>query len=474
MRRFCDIGVIGLGVMGGSIARNFGNHGFKVGVYNHNADKVEAFRKETFLSTNFEYCIELETLVNKLVTPRKILLMVPAGAAVDQCIKELLPLLDKNDLIIDGGNSYFMDTMRRFNALAEEAIRFAGCGISGGEYGALHGPSMMFGGSGVAWELVRDIFQRIGAMAEGKSCCNYIGTDGSGHYVKMVHNGIEYGDMQLICEIYWLLKNILHCDNKELHQIFSEWNGGVLSSYLIEITAKIFITPDDAHSAQGEVLDKILDVANQKGTGRWSSINALELNAVAPTVCEAVFARNLSDQKSLRQKLNKIYPSSSYEFTGDRQNFIEAAMQALYCAKICSYAQGFELMFLASEKYEWELDFCEIAEIWRGGCIIRADFLNDIANAYRNRPNLRNMLLDEFFVTVLNNGVAAWRSVVAESVKAGLPTPGLSSALAYFDGMRSAELPVNLLQAQRDFFGAHTFERVDAERGKFFHVNWEE
>ena len=248
----------------------------------------------------------------------------------------------------------------------------------------------------------------------------------------------------------------------------------MLSSYLIEITAKIFITPDDAHSAQGEVLDKILDVANQKGTGRWSSINALELNAVAPTVCEAVFARNLSDQKSLRQKLNKIYPSSSYEFTGDRQNFIEAAMQALYCAKICSYAQGFELMFLASEKYEWELDFCEIAEIWRGGCIIRADFLNDIANAYRNRPNLRNMLLDEFFVTVLNNGVAAWRSGVAESVKAGLPTPGLSSALAYFDGMRSAELPVNLLQAQRDFFGAHTFERVDAERGKFFHVNWEE
>ena len=388
-------------------------------------------------------------------------------------IDRLLPLLEPGYIIIDGGNSFFQDTIRRTAYLGEKGLNFIGTGVSGGEEGALKGPSIMPGGAPAAWPEVKPIFQAIAAkVAGGRPCCEWVGDNGAGHYVKMVHNGIEYGDMQMICEAYWILKNLLGLSAAELHEVFTEWNKGELNSYLIEITANIFAKTDpDTGKPVAEI---ILDTAGQKGTGKWTSQSALDLGAPAPTVAEAVFARCLSAVKEERVAASKVLSGKVKGFTGDRAAFIESVRKALYASKICSYAQGFQLMRLAAKEYNWDLQYGDIALLWRGGCIIRASFLDKIKAAFDKNPSLANLLLDDFFHAIIDDCQTAWREVVAAAVLAGIPVPAFSSALAYFDGYRSANLPANLLQAQRDYFGAHTYERVDRPRGEIYHTEWTE
>lgn len=471
MTEKAEIGLIGLAVMGENLALNLEHHGYPVAVYNRTTDKLDSFLSGRGAAKRFLGCRSIGQLCSCLKTPRKIMLMVRAGKAVDDLIEQMLPFLEPGDLIIDGGNSYFQDTIRRSASLEAKGLRFIGAGISGGEEGALLGPSIMPGGTVDAWPEVKPVFQAISAkVAGGVPCCEWVGANGAGHYVKMVHNGIEYGDMQLICEAYWVLKQILGLDASELHRVFAEWNQGDLNSYLIEITSEIFSRTDPETGSP--LVDVILDAAGQKGTGKWTSQSALELGAPTPTVAEAVFARSLSAIKTERMEASRLIKAPEVSFHGDKVEFIESVRKALYASKICSYAQGFQLLKLAAREYSWDLHFGEIALLWRGGCIIRARFLDQIKNAFDKDPNLRNLLLSPFFLAEVERCQNSWRRVVAQAVLSGVPVPAFSSALAYYDSYRSAQLPANLLQAQRDYFGAHTYERVDRPSGEHFHTEW--
>lgn len=463
------IGVIGLAVMGQNLVLNMNDHGFKVAVYNRTTSKVDEFLEGPAQGTNVVGTHSLQALVDSLESPRKLMLMVKAGAVVDQYIDELAPLLSKGDIIIDGGNSLFTDTNRRTQSLLDKGLLYIGTGVSGGEEGARHGPSIMPGGNAEAWPAVKPIFQAISAQVDGSACCEWVGDNGAGHYVKMVHNGIEYGDMQLICEAYQLLSEGLGLSTDEIQAIFAEWNQGELSSYLIEITANILAYRDET----GEVLlDKILDTAGQKGTGKWTGINALDLGIPLTLIAESVFARCLSAQKEERLRAAQRLPKQAQTFSGDKAAMITAIRQALYASKIISYAQGFRLMREASKEYDLALNYGDIALMWRGGCIIRSQFLNDIKQAYTDNPELENLLLADYFVHAMQQAEAGWRQAVILGIQLGVPTPAFSSALAYFDGYRTERLPANLLQAQRDYFGAHSYERTDKPRGEFFHTDW--
>jgi 6-phosphogluconate dehydrogenase len=465
-----DIGLIGLAVMGQNLVLNMNDHGFQVAVFNRTTSTVDEFLAGPAKGTKVIGTHSLEELVASLASPRVVMLMVKAGEVVDQYIDKLIPLLSAGDIIVDGGNSLFTDTNRRTQYLQEKNLYFIGTGVSGGEEGARHGPSIMPGGNKAAWPTVKPIFQAISAQVDGQPCCEWVGDNGAGHYVKMVHNGIEYGDMQLICEAYQLLSEGLGLSAAQLHEIFSDWNQGALSSYLIEITAGIFAYQD----ADGlPLVDKILDTAGQKGTGKWTGINALDLGIPLTLIGESVFARCLSAQKDERVKAASVLPKRpATAFSGDQAAMIAAIRDALYAAKIISYAQGFRLMREASKEYGLSLNYGEIALMWRGGCIIRSQFLNDIKQAYDTNPELENLLLADFFVDAMSKADAGWRKAVILGIELGLPTPAFSSALAYYDGYRSEHLPANLLQAQRDYFGAHTYERIDQPRGKFFHTDW--
>ncbi len=464
-----NIGLIGLAVMGQNLVLNMNDHGFKVAVYNRTTSTVDEFLEGTAKNTQVIGTHSLEELVGNLESPRIVMLMVKAGDVVDQYIDKLVPLLSAGDIIVDGGNSLFTDTDRRTASLKEKNINYIGAGVSGGEEGARNGPSIMPGGNKAAWPIVKPIFQAISAQVNGEPCCEWVGDNGAGHYVKMVHNGIEYGDMQLICEAYQLMSDGLGLSADEMHEIFAEWNKGELSSYLIEITANILAYKDK----DGQPLvDKILDTAGQKGTGKWTGINALDLGIPLTLIGESVFARCLSAQKSERVTAAHLLPKRTQAFTGDKQAMINAIRDALYAAKIISYAQGFRLMREASKEYKLSLNYGEIALMWRGGCIIRSQFLNDIKQAYKDNPELENLLLADFFVNAMKKADEGWRKAVILGIELGIPTPAFSSALAYYDGYRTERLPANLLQAQRDYFGAHTYERVDQPRGKFFHTDW--
>lgn len=465
-----QIGVIGLAVMGKNLALNIESRGFTVSVFNRSPEKTKDLIAEA-QGKSLVGTYTMEEFVQSLETPRKVLIMVQAGKATDDTINQLVPLLDKGDILIDGGNAYFPDTVRRSKELEEQGIRFIGTGVSGGEEGALKGPSIMPGGQESAYKLVEPILTAISAKVGDDACCTYIGPDGAGHYVKMVHNGIEYGDMQLICEAYQLLKDVLHVDTDELHTIFTEWNNGELDSYLIEITADIFSKKDPETGRP--MVDVILDAAGQKGTGKWTSQSSLDLGVPLSIITESVFSRFLSAMKQERVLASKLLSGpQAAQFAGDKKEFIEAVRKALYASKICSYAQGFAQMRAASEEYNWDLKYGDIAMIFRGGCIIRARFLQNIKDAYDRDADLRNLLLDEYFKSIIENYQDAWRNVIATAVTRGIPVPGFASALSYYDSYRTERLPANLLQAQRDYFGAHTFERVDKE-GKF-HFNWME
>ncbi len=464
-----DIGLIGLAVMGQNLVLNMNDHGFKVAVFNRTTAKVDEFLEGPAKDTQVVGCYSLEELVEQLAAPRRVMLMVKAGEVVDIYIEKLLPLLSAGDIIIDGGNSLFTDTNRRTEYLREKGIRFIGAGVSGGEEGARHGPSIMPGGNKEAWPAVKPIFQAISAKVDGEPCCHWVGENGAGHYVKMVHNGIEYGDMQLICEAYQLMREGLGLSIDEIQKIFADWNKGVLDSYLIEITANILAYKDE----DGEPLvEKILDTAGQKGTGKWTGINALELGMPLTLIAEAVFARCLSAQKDERVNASKVLPKQPARFDGDVAETVNAIHDALYASKIISYAQGFQLMREAAKEYQWRLNYGEIALMWRGGCIIRSQFLNDIKQAYDENPALENLLLADFFSAAMKSSDAGWRQALIKAIELNVPTPAFSSALAYFDGYRTARLPANLLQAQRDYFGAHSYERVDRPRGEFFHTDW--
>ncbi len=464
-----DIGIIGLAVMGENLAMNMESKGFTVAVYNRSTEKVDRFLSGRAEGRNFIGCHSPEALVEALEKPRKIFMMVKAGAAVDALIEQLLPLLEPGDILIDGGNSHYPDTIRRTAYLESKGMLYVGCGVSGGEEGALKGPSLMPGGSPAAWEHVRPIFQAICAKVEdGAPCCDWVGENGAGHFVKMVHNGIEYGDMQLICEAYQLMRDGLGMSSAEMHEVFAAWNGTELDSYLIEITADIL-----AHRENGEItVEKILDRAGQKGTGKWTSITALDEGIPLTLISEAVFARCLSAQKDERMTAARLYAREIPAFTGDRAAFIECIRKALYASKIVSYAQGYALMHAAAKTNGWNLNYGGIALMWRGGCIIRSRFLGKIKEAFDANPALENLLLDEYFHETMCALLPAWREVVACAVRLGIPMPAFSSALSWFDGYTCANLPANLLQAQRDYFGAHTYERIDAPRGEFFHTNW--
>lgn len=463
------IGLIGLAVMGQNLVLNMNDHGFRVAVYNRTTSKVDEFLAGPAKGTAVVGAHSLEELINSLETPRIVMLMVKAGSVVDQYINDLLPLLSHDDIIIDGGNSLFTDTHRRTQALKEKGILYIGTGVSGGEEGARHGPSIMPGGNKAAWPKVKPILQAISAQVEGQPCCEWVGDNGAGHYVKMVHNGIEYGDMQLIGEAYQLLSEGLGLTADELHTLFAIWNQGELSSYLIEITADIFAFKDE----DGQPLvNNILDAAGQKGTGKWTGINALELGIPLTLIVESVFARSLSAQKEERVNAARRLPKHAHTFSGDRHAMINAIRQALYASKIISYAQGFRLMREASNEYRMALNYGEIALMWRGGCIIRSRFLNDIKHAFATDPDLVNLLLDDFFVDAIQQADQGWRQAIMLGIEQGIPTPAFSAALAYYDGYRTERLPANLLQAQRDYFGAHTYERVDQPRGQFFHTDW--
>lgn len=463
-----QIGVIGLAVMGKNLALNIESKGFTVSVYNRSPQKTEDMLKETE-GKQVKGTFSIEEFVDSLETPRKILIMVQAGQATDATIEQLIPHLDKGDIIIDGGNAYFPDTQHRSKELAEKGFNFIGAGVSGGEEGALKGPSIMPGGQESAYKLVEPILTAISAKVNEEPCCTYIGPDGAGHYVKMVHNGIEYGDMQLICEAYQLLKDVLGLDAKDLHGIFTEWNQGELDSYLIEITADIFSKYDEETGKP--MVDVILDTAGQKGTGKWTSQSSLDLGVPLSMITESVFSRFLSAMKEERVAASKILNGpKAAAFDGDKAEFIENVRKALFASKIVSYAQGFAQLRVASDEYGWNLQYGNLAKIWRGGCIIRSRFLQNITDAYENNPELKNLLLDPFFTDIIESYQDAWRKVVASAVSLGIPVPGFSSALAYYDSYRTANLPANLLQAQRDYFGAHTFKRVDKEGT--FHYNW--
>jgi 6-phosphogluconate dehydrogenase len=463
-----QIGVVGLAVMGKNLALNIESRGFSVAVYNRSPEKTKEILEEN-PGKNLKGAFSVEEFVQSLETPRRILIMVKAGKPTDDTINQLLPYLDQGDILIDGGNAYFPDTQRRNKELEAKGFRFIGTGVSGGEEGALKGPSIMPGGQKDAYELVAPILTAISAKVKGDPCCIYIGPDGAGHYVKMVHNGIEYGDMQLICEAYQLLKDGLGLTPAELHEIFAEWNKGELDSYLIEITADIF-TKTDPETGK-PMVDIIKDTAGQKGTGKWTSQSSLDLGVHLSLITESVFARFISAMKDERVAASKVLNGPAAADLGvERAEFIEAVRQALYASKICSYAQGFAQMRAASEEYGWDLDYGGIAMIFRGGCIIRAAFLQNIKDAYDRNPELKNLLLDEYFSSVIHKYQDSWRKVVSTAVRLGIPVPAFSSALSYYDSYRTARLPANLLQAQRDYFGAHTYERTDKEG--FFHYQW--
>ena len=467
----CDIGLIGLAVMGQNLVLNMNDHGYRVAVFNRTVSKVDDFLEHEAKGTQVVGTHSIEELVAALKRPRRIMLMVKAGDTVDQMIEQIVPHLEKGDILIDGGNSHYPDSTRRARALKEKGILFIGTGVSGGEEGARHGPSIMPGGNPDAWPHVKDIFQSIAAKVEdGSPCCEWVGEEGAGHYVKMVHNGIEYGDMQLICEAYQLLKDGLRLNTDELHDVFAEWNRGELDSFLIEITAEIFTKRDDDGSP---LIDKILDTAGQKGTGKWTAVSALDLGMPVTLIGEAVFARCLSalkDERTVASKaLNAPKQASDAQ---DRNAFIEDVRRALYCSKMISYAQGYMLLREAGKSEGWNLNMGGIALMWRGGCIIRSRFLGKIKEAYDKNPQLSNLLLDKFFSDALNRYQASWRNAIVQAIRTGVPTPAFSTALAFFDSYRSERLPANLLQAQRDFFGAHTYERIDKPRGQFFHTNW--
>ncbi|WP_413407881.1 NADP-dependent phosphogluconate dehydrogenase [Paenibacillus amylolyticus] len=465
-----QIGVIGLAVMGKNLALNIESKGFSVSVYNRSPEKTNDLLKEAE-GKNLTGSFSIEEFVASLESPRKILIMVQAGKATDATIEQLLPHLDEGDIIIDGGNAYFPDTQRRSKELEDKGIRFIGTGVSGGEEGALKGPSIMPGGQESAYKLVEPILTAISAKVGDDPCCTYIGPDGAGHYVKMVHNGIEYGDMQLIGEAYHLLKSVLNVSVEELHAIFTEWNQGELDSYLIEITADIFSKYDPETGKP--MVDVILDAAGQKGTGKWTSQSALDLGVPLSMITESVFSRFLSAMKDERVAASKILNGPATEaFSGDKKAFIESVRKALFASKIVSYAQGFAQMRAASDEYGWDLKYGNIAMIFRGGCIIRSQFLQNIKEAYDKDAALKNLLLDPYFQNIVESYQGAWREVVASAVKQGVPVPGFSSALSYYDSYRTERLPANLLQAQRDYFGAHTFKRVDKEGS--FHHNWME
>lgn len=464
-----QIGVIGLAVMGKNLALNIESRGYSVSVYNRSPEKTDAFLADEAKGKNFIGAKSIEEFVNSLEKPRKILLMVKAGPATDATIESLQPHLAKGDILIDGGNTLFEDTIRRNKELEKTGIHFIGTGVSGGEEGALNGPSIMPGGQKEAYDLVKPIFDAIAAKVDGESCSTYIGPSGAGHYVKMVHNGIEYGDMQLISEAYFILKHLVGLEAQELHGVFSEWNKGELDSYLIEITADIFTKVDEETGKP--LVEMVLDKAGQKGTGKWTSKNALDLGVPLPLITESVFARCISALKEERVKASKVLSGPDVnKFEGDKAELVEAVRKALYMSKICSYAQGFAQMRAQSEENDWNLQYGDIAMIWRGGCIIRARFLQKIKDAYDREPGLTNLLLDPYFKEIVEGYQSALREVVALAVKQGIAVPAFSSAIAYYDSYRTADLPANLLQAQRDYFGAHTYERKD--KAGTFHTNW--
>jgi len=470
MEQTADIALIGLAVMGQNLIMNMNDHGYTVVAYNRTVSKVDEFLNDAAKGTNVIGAHSIEEMVGLLKRPRKIMLMVKAGQAVDDFIELVLPRLEPGDLIIDGGNSHFPDTIRRTKYLESKGMLFVGTGVSGGEEGARFGPSMMPGGSVAAWPLVKEIFQAICARTpDGEPCCDWMGEDGAGHYVKMVHNGIEYGDMQLICEAYQLMKEGLGMSNEQMHDVLTEWNQGELDSYLIEITRDILGYKDE----NGEyTVDKILDTAGQKGTGKWTSVSSLDLGMPLTLIGEAVYARCLSALKDERVAASKILTANKFQFQGDKAVFVEDIRQALLASKIVSYAQGFMLLREAAKEYHWNLNYGSIAMVWRAGCIIRSAFLGKIKAAFAANPDLRNLLLDDYFHGVIDRCQKSWRHTIATAVTAGVPAPAFTTALAFFDGYRSQRLPANLLQAQRDYFGAHTYERVDRPRGKFFHTNW--
>ncbi len=486
-----DIGLIGLAVMGQNLALNIADHGFQISVYNRTTEKTEKFVAENPHTPGGVVGTKtLEEFVQSLAKPRKMIILVQAGKATDAVIDGLVPLLEPGDIVIDGGNALWLDTIRREKALREKGLRFIGSGVSGGEEGARFGPSLMPGGEFEAWLELKPVWEAVAAKVDPKTgkpltgaapgqpikggvpCTTYIGPNGAGHYVKMVHNGIEYGDMQMISEAYALMRGLLGLKPAEMSAIFAEWNQGILDSFLIEITTDILQQKDPA--TKKPFVDIVLDAAGQKGTGKWTSTNALDMGVPAPTVAEAVFARCLSAVKEERVAASKILKGPEKKYRGSKKALISAIHDALYCSKICSYAQGFQLMREAQKEYNWKLNFGEIAQIWRGGCIIRAAFLQKITEAYARKPDLANLLLDPYFNKTFKQAQANWRKVIALAAECGVPVPTFSSALAYYDGYRSARLPANLLQAQRDYFGAHTYERTDKPRGKFFHLDWPE
>jgi 6-phosphogluconate dehydrogenase len=467
----CDIGLIGLAVMGQNLVLNMNDHGFKVAVFNRTVSKVDDFVANEAKGTQVVGAHSVEELVSRLKRPRRVMLMVKAGETVDKMIDQIAPFLEPGDIIIDGGNSLYTDSNRRTAYLAEKGILFIGAGVSGGEEGARRGPSIMPGGNPAAWPAVKPIFQAIAAKVEdGSPCCEWVGENGAGHFVKMVHNGIEYGDMQLISEAYDLLSRGLGLTPDQLHAVFTDWNHGELDSYLIEISAHIFAKKDEDGTP---LIDKILDTAGQKGTGKWTAISALDLGQPVTLIGESVFARCLSALKEERLEAAEVLQGPAAKTAeADRAGFIEDVRRALYCSKIISYAQGYMLLSAAAKENGWKLNMGGIALMWRGGCIIRSRFLGRIKEAFDKNPALDNLLLDSFFYSILNNYQAAWRRVLGHAIERGIPMPAFATALEFFDGYRTGRLPANLLQAQRDYFGAHTYERVDKPRGQFFHTNW--
>jgi len=476
MPELCDIGLIGLAVMGENLALNMESRGYRMAVFNRTTKVVDDFIAGRAKGKKFVGCHSVEELVKNLASPRKVMIMVKAGQPVDAVIDQLLPLLSPGDVIIDGGNSYYVDSERRTKEVEAKGLLYVGTGVSGGEEGALLGPSMMPGGSPKAWPLVKPIFQAIAAKVGPKGdipCAEWVGPRGAGHYVKMVHNGIEYGDMQLICEAYFVLKQALGLSNDELYDVFDEWNRGELDSYLIEITRDIFSVKDtdgDPNAGGGYLVDYVLDKAGAKGTGKWMSQLALDLGVPSTLVTEAVYARSLSAMKDARVRASKILAGPKLKFEGDRKTFIDQTREALYASKICSYAQGFVQMAAAAQEHDWPLNFGDIALLWRGGCIIRARFLDRIKEAFDADAKLENLLLAPYFTQAVEKAQPAWRHVVSTAVAFGIPVPAFSSALAYYDGYRLDRLPANLLQAQRDYFGAHTYERTD--KPGTFHSDW--
>ncbi len=469
MAEKADIGLIGLAVMGENLVLNMESKGFSVAVYNRTVEKVDNFIAGGAKGKNIIGTHSIQELTDALKRPRKVMLMVKAGWPVDAFIDQLIPHLEEGDIIIDGGNSHFPDTIRRTKAVEEKGLLYIGTGVSGGEEGALKGPSIMPGGSEQAWQHLKPILQSVAAkVSDGSPCCDWLGSDGAGHFVKMVHNGIEYGDMQLICEAYYIMKNALGMDADELHEVFAEWNEGDLDSYLIEITRDIFARKDT--ETGNPLVEMILDTAGQKGTGKWTSQAALDLGVPAPTIAEAVFARCISGQKEERVAASKLLEGPDGKYDGDKKQLTDAIRNALYASKICSYAQGFALLKEASKEYEWGLDYGKIALMWRGGCIIRAQFLQRIKDAFDAEPDLANLLLAPYFRDAVHDAQEDWRQVVQTGVKLGLPTPAFSSALAYYDSYRRERLSANLIQAQRDYFGAHTYQRIDKEG--VFHTEW--